>query len=254
MLIFGPGTVTFTPNNVTNPTPYTVGMAQEISYEEASTLKPVYGQNRRALAVGAGTIKSTGKIKVARFSISAMNWLLYGVAPAVGSTATSINQSVAIPSTPYQMIPGTQYTVPGSGTWSADLGVTYVATGKPLTRVTTPSAAGQYSVSAGTYTFYSADTGLSVYLTYNYTLAATGYSSLLGGNPLLGPTVSFGLNITATDPTNNAQGTFQVYNAVISKASLLQTKLEDFSMPEYDYEAFVNAAGNIGSWNTPDIS
>ena len=250
MLIFGPGTVTFTPNNVTNPTPYNIGMAQEISYEESSTLKSIYGQNRRALAVGAGTIKSTGKIKGARFSISAINWLLYGLAPAVGSTGTSIAQTGTVPAvSTYTITP----TVPGSGTWATDLGVVYAATLKPFTRVASLTAAGQYTVAAGVYTFYSADASAAVLITYNYTMAATGYSSLLGGNPLLGPTVSFSLNITATDPTNNAAATFQVYNAVVSKASLIQSKMEDFSMPEYDYEAFVNSAGNIGSWNTPDI-
>lgn len=249
MLIFGPGTVTFTPLNVANPTPYNIGMAQEISYEESSNLKPLYGQNRRALAVGAGTIKSTGKIKGARFSISAMNWLLYGLAPSAGSTATSIAQAGTVPgSVSYVITP----TVPGSGTWSADLGVVYAATLKPLTRVSSLTAIGQYTVSAGTYTFYSGDANAQVLITYNYTMASTGYSSLLGGNPLLGPTVSFSLNITATDPTNNAAGTFQVYNAVISKAALINSKLEDFSMVEYDYEAYANAAGNIGSFNTPD--
>ena len=249
MLIFGPGTVTFTPNNVANPTPMNIGMAQEISYEESYTTKSLYGQNRRALAVGAGSIKSTGKIKAARFSISAMNWLLYGVAPATGSTATSIAQAGSVPgSVSYVITP----TVPGSGTWSADLGVVYAATLKPLTRVASLTGIGQYMVAAGTYTFHSTDANAAVLMTYNYTMASTGYSSLLGGNPLLGPTVSFSLNITATDPTNNAAGTFQVYNAVMSKASLLNSKLEDFSMVEYDYEAFANAAGNIGSWNTPD--
>ena len=54
------------------------------------------------------------------------------------------------------------------GPWGSDLGVTYAATGAPLTPVSTSPAAGQYLVSAGTYTFAAADAGQSVSISYGY--------------------------------------------------------------------------------------
>ena len=68
MYIFGSGVITATINNVTNPTPLNIGLAQEISFDESYTTKTLYGQYRRPVAIGAGEIKATGKIKAARFS------------------------------------------------------------------------------------------------------------------------------------------------------------------------------------------
>ena len=87
-------------------------------------------------------------------------------------------------------------------------------------------------------------------ISYNYTTTTTGFSLAIG-NPLLGPTQTFGLNIMCTDPTNNKVGTYQIYNAVIAKFAMA-TKLSDFAMPEYDYEAFANASNQFGQWNFPD--
>jgi hypothetical protein len=54
------------------------------------------------------------------------------------------------------------------GPWASDLGVTYTSSGAPLAAVSAPPGAGQYAVSAGTYTFSAADAGQSVSLSYGY--------------------------------------------------------------------------------------
>ena len=54
------------------------------------------------------------------------------------------------------------------GPWGSDLGVSYATTGARLTPVLASPGAGQYSVSAGTYTFSAADTGQSVSVSYGY--------------------------------------------------------------------------------------
>ena len=54
------------------------------------------------------------------------------------------------------------------GPWGSDLGVIYAATGVPLTPISTPPGAGQYAVSAGTYTFSATDSGQSVSISYGY--------------------------------------------------------------------------------------
>ena len=54
------------------------------------------------------------------------------------------------------------------GPWGSDLGVTYTGTGAPLTVVSASPSAGQYAVSAGTYTVSVADAGQSVSISYGY--------------------------------------------------------------------------------------
>jgi hypothetical protein len=74
------------------------------------------------------------------------------------------NEAQTVPAAaPFQLSALSPY-----GPWGSDLGVTYTATGAPLTPVSSPAAAGQYSVSGGTYTFSAADTGQSVSISYGY--------------------------------------------------------------------------------------
>lgn len=247
MIIFGPGIITMTPKNVSPATPFNIGYAQEISYDETFTNKTLYGQNRRAIAVGAGTIKATGKVKAAKFSAAAVGALIYGVTPTVGSTMTAIAEAGTVPASSTFVI-----TVVNSATWTADQGVVYTNTGLPLTRVASVTAVGQYSVAAGVYTFFSADASAKVLITYNWTSTTLGFNIPVG-NPVLGPTITLGVNITVTDPTNNNVGTWQIFNAVIAKWAI-GTKLEDFVMPEFDFECYVNANGQFGQWNFPDAS
>jgi hypothetical protein len=246
MYIFGAGVITATLNNVVNPTPLNIGLAQEISFDESYTTKTLYGQYRRPVAIGAGEVKATGKIKAARFSASIMAALLYGKPVTAGQTTTAFAEAGTIPaSTPWTV------TVINSTTWTQDQGVQYASTGFPFTRVASAPTKGQYSVAAGVYTFSTTDASTAVLISYNYTTVATVGFSIAIGNPLLGPTQTFGLNIMTTDPVTNLVGTFQLYNAIIAKFAL-GTKLSDFAMPEYDYEAFANASNQFGQWNFPD--
>ena len=247
MYIFGSGVITATVNNAPGgiATPLNIGLAQEISFDESYTTKTLYGQYRRPVAIGAGEIKATGKIKAARFSASVMGALLYGKPVTPGQVTTAFAEAASIPAlTPWTI------TVVNSTTWTADQGVQDAATGFPFNKVATLPTTGQYSVAAGVYTFAAVDTGKAVLISYNYTTTTSGFSLSIG-NPLLGPTQTFGLNIMCTDPTNNQVGTFQVYNSVIAKFAMA-TKLSDFAMPEYDYESFANAANQFGQWNFPD--
>lgn len=64
-------------------------------------------------------------------------------------------------------VPSTsQYTVQTNLVWLEDLGVT-LADGTPLTKVATGPTTGEYSVSAGSYTFAAADAGVAVLISYS---------------------------------------------------------------------------------------
>ena len=74
------------------------------------------------------------------------------------------NEAQTVPAaSPLQLMAFSPY-----GPWGSDLGVTYTATGVPLTPVLASPAAGQYAVSSGAYTFAAADAGNSVSISYGY--------------------------------------------------------------------------------------
>ncbi len=122
----------------------------------------------------------------------------------------------------------------------------------PLVRVASGPTTGQYSVAAGVYTFAAADTTLGVLISYNYTVSGTGQSVIVT-NPDLGYTIPFSVNLTGYDPTNGNTFSLQIYKAICGSLSM-GTKLEDFMMPEFEAECFVNDAGLLGRWNLPDLA
>ena len=146
-------------------------------------------------------------------------------------------------------IPGTLYQVtvapPNTGTFLDDGGVYFAASGAALTRVASAPATGQYSVSAvGLYTFAAADTTLTVLITYTYTstAAAIGYSAVLA-NQLMGVSPVFKLVL---NNLFNAQVlTLELY-AVTSEKLSMGFKNTDWSVPEFDFMAYTNAANNLG--------
>jgi hypothetical protein len=80
-----------------------------------------------------------------------------------------------------QTVPSSSaYTVTANapfGAWGADQGVTY-ANGTALTQVSGNPAVGQYSVSAGIYTFNSADANAAVLISYSYVPSDIGHAAM----------------------------------------------------------------------------
>jgi hypothetical protein len=245
MYSFGSGVLFGTRTDIANATPVNFGLVQEVTIEETASIKELTGQYQRPVAVARGTIKTTGKAKVARISGLAFANLFYGVTPTSGQLATSFAEAGAVPGTsPYTV------SAANASTWVKDLGVLYAATGLPLSQVASAPAAGQYAVVAGIYTFAAADTGKAVLISYNYTLAATGQQFTVA-NQLLGTTPSFQANFYTT-----FQGqaiSLKLNNCTSNKLSF-HTKLEDFVMPEFDFSCFADAAGNVMTWSFAEAS
>ena len=179
-----------------HPTPINIGLLQEFQISAKSTVKELFGQYRDPLAIGAGTRKWTGKAKVARFSAHVLNAIYFG-----GSITTTGNTTTA-----YEADSGagdvdsTRSRSTNSATWTVDQGVVYAATGLPLTRVSSVAAAGQYSVSAGVYTFDSGDASAAVIIAYNYTTTSAG-NRMIVPQALIGPSLTFSINFTGVDPS-----------------------------------------------------
>lgn len=244
LTVFGPGVLMLARTDVANSTPVNIGKVNEFSVDFAFTEKELFGQYQFPLAVARGTSKVTGKAKAAALSGLMIADVFFGDTPTTGQKLMAINEAGTIPGTPYAV------TVTNSATFVDDLGVVFTATGLPLTKVASGPTTGQYSVSAGVYTFAAADTTLAVLITYTYT--TTGGQKFTISNNLLGESPVF--QLTYQTSYADVVPFFLQFNRCISTKLAMAFKLEDFMMPEVDFSIFADASNNIGTASFGEIS
>lgn len=240
MILFNTGVMIATPvsgNLGANPTPLALGILQEGSFEVSWEMKMLYGQNQFPVDVATGKGKVSGTAKFASVSGKLISDLFFGQGVSVGNNTPSYLEAGTIPATPYQI------TVSHAANFIADLGVYYAATGVPLVRVASAPVTGQYSVNTGTgvYTFAAADTTLAVQISYLYSIAASGFKTVIA-NQLMGFGPNFELDFFIT--YNNNTTLARAYNCKMTKWGL-PSKQGDYTIQDVAYEAFANAAGNI---------
>ena len=224
MYSFGSGVLIGTRTDVLNATPVNFGLVQEVTIEESATVKELYGQYQYPVAIARGTMKTTGKAKVARISGLSFANLFYGVQPQAGQLATAFAEAAAVPAaSPYTVLPAN-----GAG-FADDLGILY--------------AAGAYALSA-------ADAGKALLLNYTYQLAASGQSFPVV-NQLTGTTPTFAAQFFTTF---NGQAVSLKLRACTSSKLSFGTKLEDFVVPEFDFSCFADATGTIATWSFAEAS
>lgn len=225
--------------------PRKFGALQNINVDFSFNLKELYGQNQFPLAIARGQGKIAGKAAFASFNGGMINDLFFGDTNATGQTLYVNGEAATIPATPGP------YTVTAANgaTFKEDLGVTFAATGVPLTRVASAPATGQYSVVDGTgvYTFAAADQGLAITIDYGYT-ATTGNKTTIINN-LSGTTPTFALAIPVKF---NGKTMYLKLNSVTSAKLTIATKIEDFVVPDFDFNAFADASGTIGTLSTTE--
>lgn len=235
---FGSGVVFGRSNTNSPPTPVRFGALQDISVEFAYTSKPLYGQYQFPLAIGRGTAKITGKAKWAQFNAQAYNDLFFGNSnPATGETKTAVAEA--------QTVSANTITVTNNATFVADQGVVRASDGALLTRVTATPTGLQYSCNetTGVYTFNNTQNAVAMAVSYTYSDAANGKKITIT-NQLLGNSPTFSLVFTNT--YNSQQMTMTLAQCLSNKLSIA-TKLEDWTVPEFDFEAFADASGSVGT-------
>lgn len=97
--------------------------------------------------------------------------LLDGAAGCGGRQAILVNYTAGYQETDSVLVPsggGAVTPAPLYGNWASDQGVAYALTGAALTLVASTPAEGQYSVSAGVYTFAAADASAALLVSYGY--------------------------------------------------------------------------------------
>lgn len=245
--LFGSGILWGTPltnsagTAISNPTPVQFGALQDGSVDISFENKMLHGSNQFPLAVGRGKGKISGKAKAAQINGLFWNSIFFGQTLTAGILSDVYDTTgAAIPGTPYEITP----TVPGSGTWTADLGVRD-ANGLPMTRVASAPATGEYSVAAGVYTFAAADTLDVVYINYQYTATSTSAKKSTVTNQPMGYAPTFKCDLLM--PFQGKSLILSLNQCITTKLALA-TKLDDFVIPEFDFEAFADAAGNVFSY------
>jgi hypothetical protein len=234
---FGIGALVALRTDTAIATPAQFGTLQDVQLDMSFTIKELTGQFQAAAALARGALKITGKAKAARITAANFNNIFFGQTLSTGNTLTQLSEAGAVPaSAPYTV------TVANHATFVADLGVAYAATGVLLTPVASAPATGQYSVAAGIYTFVAGDAGAALLFTYTYT-TTTG-TSLALTNALMGsqPTFKLILNEQYQGKLFNLE-----LNSVIAPKLSLAFKNEDFMIPEFDFQASADSAGNIGN-------
>ena len=229
-------------NQPTNPTPSQMLTVQSFKFDVKVTLVPLKGQNQFPDDVAPGDKEGTGSFAMGNNQLLQENNLLYADAVTSGVSQIANQAPTAIPTTPYQI------TVTNSAHFKTDLGVRNSATGALFTKVASSPSAGQYSVNTGTgvYTFSSADnvSGISVIISYAWTDSTVG-NTLTVNNQLMGygPIVELWVNQTYQTNAGNPNGLhlFQVRIGSQKK----DVKRDGYLIPEYDFQAYPNAAGNV---------
>jgi hypothetical protein len=231
---FGSGFLYAIPGG-SNPTPVQFGTLQEVTLDLSFTTKKLYGQNQYPVAIGRGPAAATASAKAASISSRAFNAIFAGLTDAVGGLLVVNNESGTITTG--------AVTVSNSATFAQDLGVTYVATGVQFQRVASAPTAGQYSVSAGVYTFNTSENATPVYINYSYTSNSVGRSATLVNQPM-GSAPAFSAVLNVPYPTDGTVLTYRFYKAISTKLSL-GFKNEDFTVPQFDMEFFADTSGNV---------
>jgi hypothetical protein len=239
---FGTGVLFAVPNAgnmAANPTPYKLGILQEIAIDFKGDLKKLYGQYQFPVAKARGKIEVGGKAKFATLDPSMLNQLYFGQAQAAGMTILAVEETDSIPTTPFAV------TVTNAAFFVTDYGVSFALTGVQLTKVAsgTPTT-GQYKVDAATgiYTFAAADTGLAVLISYTYTSASRGTSITLS-NQLLGYAPEFRAFIF--NNFRNKLFGLELYSCTMGAISI-PTKQEDFWISDISWDAGVDASNTLG--------
>lgn len=259
---FGPGILIVTRTDITPVIPVNVGFAQELTLDFAGTTKQLYGQKQYPLVAARATIKATGKWKAAVVSGIAWNNAFYGqgAASSAAFSTSMFNWNVDSTYTSSTTVGTVQ--VGSSLTFEADLGVRYATSALPLQRTTTGNeTTGRYSVAStqpGLYTFGGGDGNTTASAPVNFKITYTNTTAtgqnLIVTNQTIGTSPTFQLDYyTSLNQPTAKPFAVRVYQCLASKHAM-PFKLEDFMMPEFDFDIFANASDQVVNYVFPEVS
>lgn len=244
-LNFGVGTAILKRTDVTLTKPALLGVLQDLEVDFAQTLKEATGAYKLPVDVAPGPLKITGKAKFLRIQADTLNQTFLGMTETASSGTT---MSIA----EQQHSASTSLTVSNGSTFVEDLGVFYLSTGVQLQPVASAPAAGQYvagSVGVGTYTINSADESASANLLIYYSYTVSNLINIALSNQLMGTGPVFELNAQQNYTVAGvAKSLFLKLNACRSSKLSFPFKNTDYTIQDFEFQAFADASNNIGTW------
>jgi hypothetical protein len=242
--VFNSGAV-YTIDGDAVPTPVQVGILQSASIKLKSTTKELYGQQVLPVASGRSQIKVSGDFEFASYTGRLIRDF-FGSSMTGGQILVAQGEAGTVPASSTYTV-----TVTHSATFGIDLGVVYAATGLPFTAVASGPTIGQYSYSAGVYTFATADASTAVLVSYTYTSTGAGDVITLS-NANAGAASSF--KSVFAQGYGGSQINFTLNSCIPDSLDLLGAKIGDFSKPKYSFNAITDSSNTLGTISVPLIS
>ncbi|HEV2097422.1 MAG TPA: hypothetical protein VGR45_00695 [Stellaceae bacterium] len=216
--------------------PVRFAIVQDVQIENAPELKSLYGRvGRYPLALAPGKTKLTVNAKTADIRASLYYQCVFGGTLTSAETKFADNEAQTV---------ATSVTVTNAATFIANQGVRSAVDGTWFKGVASSPAAAEYSVddATGVYTFNSGDDGTPVLISYTY--STTGGNLLTFGNPAMGVGPVFSAIFA-----NAYDGREQVWTFTRCQSSrlMLPTKVDDFTISEFNFEVSQDISGSIGS-------
>jgi hypothetical protein len=245
-VIFGVGALWGTRNDVSGVGPDQFAILQDNSIDFSFEVKELYSQLGFPVDIARGKGKITGKAKFARVFAALYADIFFGNTAVAGETNTSENET-------YTLAAST-LTVAKASSFIADLGVYYNATGNLRFTYTTgaPSAAGQYTTGVnGVYTFYTGDIGASIAVSYVYTDSSG--KTITITNQFMGFTPTFIGTFYQQRSTQGGSGQMTLrLNECVSSHLTIPTRIDDYAMQDFDFQAFAQGNNVIGTLSTSE--
>src|SRR6267378_4535133 len=217
-LAFGAGALWGNRTDVTGSGigPDQFGILQDVQIDWDWTTKELWGQFQFPVDIARGQGKITGKAKFARIFGAIYGDLFFGQTPATGQLTVSENEAATVPATtPYTV------TVANAASYVDDLG--------------------------GIYAFAAADANAALLISYLYNVSSSGKKLVLT-NQFMGFTPTFKATFYTTKTTGSVPaGLALVLNACTAMKLSMPTKTDDYEIQEFDFSAFADAAGTIGT-------
>jgi hypothetical protein len=237
-------------------TPYELGVVQSASAEFKVDLKELRSTYRYPVAVADGKGTASGKVSFANLWPPTLAEILSSTAPTQTGQQAAINEAQTIPSYPgpytvtltnaATMVAGSEIVV------VTIAGVPYYYSRSVITAhaSATNPLNGSYTISAGVLTFNVLDAGEAISVTYLYTPAGTANATIALSQLGMNSSPTFQLTLIGTGKNYYSNATQQfiiVFNAVLAPSLKFDFKLDDFTMLDLDYQAFIDGSGNLGS-------
>jgi hypothetical protein len=237
---FGSGSLYGRSLTNTPATPVRFAALQDVSIDFQFNTKELHGQYQFPIALGRGSGKIMCKAASAQFAAQTFNDLFFGFSnPSTGREVTALAEA--------QTVVSTTVTATHNATYLRDLGVVLASDGTIFTRVTSAPVGQQYSCNetSGVYTFNSTQNAVAVLVSYQYTDSGNGKKIAIT-NQLLGNSPNF---MAVFTNTFNSKSMTITLNSCMSSKLTMATKLEDFTIPQFEFAAFSDSSGAIGNFS-----